>query len=233
MSSTRISAITDSLPACVLGQWSNDHPLITVKRSLKHFREQTFLIDLARVSWKEIDLIPSVEDARLFFKSAFLTILNKHAPFKKCRTKNRYRPWVTPDLTDQHKNIMWRSALASNSPRDMQLFREVRNQYAQSVRIAKASFFKQKFASCRTYSKKLWDTVKSMENKNTSSHLPTALRLGNIVTTDKSMTIENFNKHFSTAGHAFHLATPNLVNSSATPAATCPSLPISPSPKSR
>ena len=105
-------------------------PLITVKRSLKHFCEQAFLMDLAWVSWKDIVLIPAVEDAGLFFKSAFLTILNKHAPFKKCRTRNRYNPWFSPELTalDQHKNILWRSALASNSPCDMQLFREVRNQ---------------------------------------------------------------------------------------------------------
>jgi hypothetical protein len=80
-------------------------PLITVKRSLKHFSEQAFLIDLAQVSWKDIDLIPSVEDTRLLFKSAFLTISNKHASFKKFRTRNRYSPWFTPDLTalDQHK----------------------------------------------------------------------------------------------------------------------------------
>ena len=36
---------------------------ITVKHSLKHFSEQAFPIDLARVSWKDIDLIPSVEVA--------------------------------------------------------------------------------------------------------------------------------------------------------------------------
>ena len=110
-------------------------PLITVKRSLKHFSEQIFLIDLARVSWKEIEHIPSVEDAWLFFKSAFLTILNKHAPFKKFRTRNRYSPWFTPDLNglDQQKNILWLTALASNSPHDMQLFREVRNKYTQAV----------------------------------------------------------------------------------------------------
>jgi hypothetical protein len=42
-------------------------PLITVKRSLKHFSEQAFLIDLAGVSWKDIDFIPSVEDAWVFF----------------------------------------------------------------------------------------------------------------------------------------------------------------------
>uniref|UniRef100_A0A8K9V263 Reverse transcriptase domain-containing protein n=1 Tax=Oncorhynchus mykiss TaxID=8022 RepID=A0A8K9V263_ONCMY len=202
-------------------------PLITVKRSLKHFSEQAFLIDLAGVSWKDIDLIPSVEDAWIFFKNAFLTILNKHAPFKKFRTRNRYSPWFSPDLTalNQHKNVLWRSALASNSPRDMQLFREARNHYTQAVRKAKASFFKQKFASCNTNSKKLWDTVKSMENKNTSSQLPTALKIGNTVTTDKSTIIENFNKHFSTAGHAFHLATPTPVNSTAPPTATRPSLP--------
>jgi hypothetical protein len=65
--------------------------------------EQAFLIDLVRVSWKDIDLIQSVEDAWLFFKSAFLTILNKHASFKN--KLNIYSPWFTPDLTalDQHK----------------------------------------------------------------------------------------------------------------------------------
>ena len=64
-----------------------------------------------------------------------------------------------------------------------------------------------------------------MANKSTSSQLPTALRLGNTVTTDKSTIIENFNKHFSTAGYAFHLATPTPVNSPALPTATCPNLP--------
>jgi hypothetical protein len=78
----------------------------------------------------------------------------------------------------------------------MQLFREVRKQYTRAVRKEKASFFKQKCASCSTNSKKLWDTVKSMENKSTSSQLPTALRLGNTVTKYKSTIIENFNVFF-------------------------------------
>jgi hypothetical protein len=104
-------------------------PLITVK----YFCEKVFLIDLARVSWKDVDLIPSVDDAWLFFKSAFLTI-NKHASFKKFRTKNSYSYWFTPGLTalDQHKNTLWSTELASNSPRDMQLLRNVRNQYRVS-----------------------------------------------------------------------------------------------------
>ena len=72
------------LIACIrYGSAVKRPPLITVKRSLKHFCEQAFLIDLAGVSWNDIDLIPSVDDAWLFFKSAFITILNKHAPLNK------------------------------------------------------------------------------------------------------------------------------------------------------
>ena len=52
------------LIACVRNGSAVKQPtLITVKRSLKQFSEQAFLIDLTRVSWKDIDLIPSVEDA--------------------------------------------------------------------------------------------------------------------------------------------------------------------------
>jgi hypothetical protein len=58
---------------CLIACVSNESavkrlPLITVNCSLKHFSEQAFLINLAWVSWKDLDLIPSVEDAWLFFK---------------------------------------------------------------------------------------------------------------------------------------------------------------------
>ena len=52
------------LVACIgYGSAVKQPPLITVKRSLKYFCEQAFIIDLARVSWKDIDLIPSEKDA--------------------------------------------------------------------------------------------------------------------------------------------------------------------------
>ena len=97
------------LIACILyGSTVKRPPRIIVKRTLKHFCEQAFLIDQAQVSWKDIDLIPSVEDAWLFLTGHFLTILNKHDPFIKCRTKNRYSPWsrAVGSGVNQHKNIL-------------------------------------------------------------------------------------------------------------------------------
>uniref|UniRef100_A0A8C7H1V7 Tetratricopeptide repeat domain 7B n=1 Tax=Oncorhynchus kisutch TaxID=8019 RepID=A0A8C7H1V7_ONCKI len=50
-----------ALIACIRnGSATKRPPLITVKRSLKHFCEQAFLIDLAGVSWNDIDLIPNL-----------------------------------------------------------------------------------------------------------------------------------------------------------------------------
>jgi hypothetical protein len=136
--------------------------------------------------------------------------------------------WLSIHPNDYHCTLNHLKAQESSNENTMQLFREVRNQYKQSVRKPKASFFKQKFASYSSNSKRFWDTVKSMENKSTSSQLPNALRVGNTVTSDKSMIIKKLNKHFSTAGHALLLATP--ANSSVPLAATSPA---SPSPKSR
>lgn len=185
------------------------------------------MFDLAQVPWNDIDLIPSVEDAWSFFKNAFLAVLNKHAPYKKLRTKSRYSPWFTPELTalSQHKNILWRMALVSKNPRDRQHFREARNRYTQAVRNVKASFFKQKFANCSTNSRKFWDTVKSMENKNTCAQLSTALKIDNTIIIDKPYMVENFNKHFAMVGRAFHLANPTLINTSSPSVALSKNLP--------
>jgi len=60
-----------------------------------------------------------------------------------------------------------------------------------------------------------------MGNKNSFAQLPTALKLDNITTTDKPSMVENFNKHFAMAGHAFHLANPTITNGSSPSVASC------------
>ncbi|CDQ97557.1 unnamed protein product [Oncorhynchus mykiss] len=74
-------------------------------------------------------------------------------------------------------------------------------------------------------SKILHHITDSFHDTVTYKGRPYREKMRNTVTTDKSTIIENFNKHFSTAGHAFHLATPTPVNSTAPPTATRPSLP--------
>ena len=52
------------------------------------------------VKWYRISLILSVEDAWTFFFYIFSGIVNKHAPIKKMRIKNRFSPWFDRNLAE-------------------------------------------------------------------------------------------------------------------------------------
>lgn len=214
--------------ACVRkGTNAKRPPLIIFKRLLKNFNEQAFLHDLALEEWHRMDLIPTVEDAWSFFKTTFSTILNRHAPFIKIRTKNRYSPWFSTELSEmiRQKHLLWHKAKASKNTSDWQCFRGLRNKCTQSIRKAKANYYKQQFTTCGPDPKLFWKTVKTMENKNTSSQLPTAIKSEDIVISDKAIMVDCFNKHFVRAGHAFAAATPtSTANLTASGSGTGPPL---------
>ncbi len=68
-------------------------PRIIIKRNLKLFCEQAFLIDLNLCDWNRVNLILEPEIVLQYFKSLFLDIINKHAPFRKYKIKGRDNPW--------------------------------------------------------------------------------------------------------------------------------------------
>ena len=174
-------------------------PVIISKRCLKNFNLEAFLHDTAAVDWNKINTFPTWS----FFKLTFSQIINKHAPLKKTRIKDRFSPWFSRDLAVliRQKNSLWRKARSSQSPANWLAFRQCRNKCTQAVRKAKVSHFLDKFASCGSDAKKFWKTVKSMENKLNSPHLPSAMTFGDTVVTDKSHMASLFNQHFVNSAH--------------------------------
>ena len=86
--------------ACIRLNISAKQPItISIKRSLKHFNTQAFLHDLANMNWHRVRLVPSLNDAWTLFKDQLSNVVNKHAPLKKQRLKNRHSPWFTQERT--------------------------------------------------------------------------------------------------------------------------------------
>lgn len=139
----------------------NAPSLIIVKHLLKHFNGQALIHDLVSVHRPRTDLIPCVEDTWCHFKNLFLTVLNKYAPLKKVWTKNCYSFWFSAELSEliQWKHLLWHKAKTSTDPSDSQLFREARNKSTQSIRKAKAGYYKKKLlVACGSDPKKFWNT---------------------------------------------------------------------------
>ena len=64
------------------------------KRCLKHFKRELFIKDLENIPWEDIkNANPNREWEN--WKALFLSIVDKHAPLKKRRVRNKRSPWLT------------------------------------------------------------------------------------------------------------------------------------------
>ena len=187
--------------ACIRKNITVKQPItISHKRSLKHFDPQAFLHDLATLNWSRIGLCPTVDEAWSLFKHQFSEAVNRHAPFRKHRLKNRLSAWMSHDLTSllRHKNTVWRKALYSKTPEDLLLFRQTRNKATQAVRQAKSNYFQTQFTQSNSDPNAFWKTVRKLENKPSS--LPLSLKVDGLVIADKAAMADTFNSHFVNSG---------------------------------
>ena len=137
------------------------------------------------------------------FFNIFSDIVNKHAPIKKMRIKNRFSPWFNRDLAEllHLKNSICRKARHTHTQADWLSFRQRRNKCTQAIR-------------------KFWKMVHDLENEASSSQLPMSLKVDDMVVTDKKHMAELFNHHFTKSGFLYDSAMPPClsdISSSPTP----------------
>ena len=181
-------------------------PKILIRRNLKVFNAEAFLRDLAYSDLSNIFHISDPELALDFFINRFNSLVNKHAPYKKIRVKNRSNKWFTNELSALHisRNKAWALARRSGDPSHWLAFRQLRNKCSASVGKAKAKFYIDSLDNNSTPSnpKKFWKIINSTRKQN-SNPLPTHLNLGNSVLTNENEICTAFNNHFATAGLLF------------------------------
>ena len=93
--------ISDHCPiACVRDiRFKKTSSHIVVKRNKKNFNEQEFLNDLYNSDIHLTSEIPDTDLALDCFLKSFISVLDRHAPFKMMRVKNRSNPWFTTELS--------------------------------------------------------------------------------------------------------------------------------------
>lgn len=119
--------ISDHCPVpCIIDTYlRRTQSRIIVKRNLRIFNEQAFINDLQHSDIHYTSEIPDVEIALDYFSKNFLAIMDKHAPFKQLRIKDRSNPWFSPELSTLFKarNRAWSLARHSGEPSHWLAFR--------------------------------------------------------------------------------------------------------------
>lgn len=150
-----------------------------------------------------VDSIPDPELAFSYFSSTFNSIVNKHAPLRRYRVKNRSNPWFSNNLSkDLHnRDMAWKRARETDSPSDCQHFKQLRYRCA-SIRKAKSNYFITSLTECEGNPAKFWKVVNSLKHSSAPS-LPQLIQSDSGSILDKHEMGSVFNNHFIAAGNIF------------------------------
>ena len=79
--------------------YDRNGPRTIETRQFKHFDSNKFLRDLNEMPWGNVDLYSDPNDMWREWKKMFLTCVDKHAPLKLKRVREKRCPWITGDAS--------------------------------------------------------------------------------------------------------------------------------------
>ena len=187
---------------------------VVSKRNFKRFDSEEFLGELDGCDWSHLGLIEDCADALDSFALAFNHVVDKHAPYKTTRIKDRSVPWFTHELSAlfNDRNCAWRRARRSGTPQHWLSFRQLRNQCTAAVRRAKSEYFLNLVTTSYSNPAKFWGAI-NLTKSRSSNAMPLSIKLNDCVLSDPTDIRRAFNNHFSEAGHLFDLLYPGLPSS--------------------
>ena len=139
------------------------------------------LFDLNNSGLEYVYQIRNPGEAVEFWTETFISVYDKHAPFRKKRVKHVTKPsWITREIDEE---IYYRDFLLKSGKRTIQ---RQRNMVTSMKRKAKSQYFQKLVVSCKD-SRQVWKAI----NLLTRKHVSKCQQVSNI-------SPNNLNNHFST-----------------------------------
>ena len=171
-------------------------------RQLKNFNKEIFVQDLSRVYWDDLVDYDDPNAIVDMWTKMFTSIIDKHAPLRKCKGRNTYSPWITPDSVRKRplRDMLKSKAVALNSNILMQAFRNIRNETNRLNSSLKREYFSKQIDKAEGDIKATWKTVNKLLNKKSKTTEIPHLDVDSEIITDTSKKAEELNKYFANIG---------------------------------
>lgn len=188
-------ALSDHYPTCCVRLHNSyrKQAHTTIKyRSYKHFNEQAFQEDLAKVPFSTLDTITDPNEALETWQCMFLEVVNKHAPLKEKRVKHPKQPeWIDDDILEA---MATRDKFAhKNDSKNRNIWR---NKVNNMIRQAKANYYQNMIHQNANNSKAIWKYLRKLAPKSKSTTPQTMIHNGKNL--NEPADIANaLNDHFS------------------------------------
>ena len=198
------SSFSDHLPVyCTRKIGKNEvfSPVIKRVRCFKKYSKETYLRELRGTDWNDVYMAVNVDVALDSFNRLIHGVMDKVAPMRDVRVKQRTEPWMTPDILAGIKQRDKLFKKCKGSERREDLFRQycsVRNRVQRDIKLAKKFYFSRQIEQNKGEPRKLWDQLKSLGySSKSASSSETILEINGEKCFDKRTVADCFNSFFT------------------------------------
>ena len=179
------------------------NPKYVETRNFKHFKANSFKIDLINAQWPVINRISCVNEAWGKWKSVFLNILNNHAPKRIIRVRNKPAPRLNSKVRQLmlNRDYLKKKAVKTGLQNDWLSFKKVKNRVNYAIRREKASFYRNKLNANHGNPKSTWKTLNDLMGKKSAITEISEIQGSSSETLTNAKDIaDHLNKHFTQIG---------------------------------
>ena len=173
-------------------------------RNFKNFNATDFLNDLSQIPWENVAQYENPNSCWQLWKSFYLQILDRHAPFRCMRIRANSLPWITPNIKNLMKarDFHKKKAVKFNSQVHWAKYKDTRNKVNSELYKAKKRYFFDKFEDCAQTKdpKQSWHHINHLLGRNFKSNNIPQLKIGDTIISDNLMIAEAFNDFFVSIG---------------------------------
>lgn len=192
----------------------NKHNNIKI-RSSKNYDKTEFVDLLTQADWSKCLYSCSIDDAWQSFKETFTNILDKVAPVKEVRVKQKTEPWMNQDILSniKERDDYITSFRKFGKDEDYRLYCKYRNLVQRQCKQAKADYFNEGINDNMGNPKKLWSHFKNLGYKqNCKVDSNVILNIDGENSFDNAKIANHFNSFFTTIASKLVDKLPNPSN---------------------
>ena len=178
-------------------------PRVIQSRNFKRFDEAKFKMDLINAPWPPFDNSQDVNCAWTAWSNVFLGVIDKHAPCRTIRVRNKPSTWLNSNIKQMMFQRDWlkKKAVRTGTPEDWTAYRTLRNSVNKEIRLAKKSFYQKQINEVSGDQKATWKVLNDLLGKKSKNTKINGLKTDSGETlTNKSEIANYINRHFAAIG---------------------------------
>ena len=160
-------------------------------RTFKNYVAEEFAEDISRVPWDSLELLNSIDEKVEAFNDLFMACLDKHAPLKSFKVKNKPKPFIANEIKQSIRNLL-KKAKFLRTPEAWCAFKSYRHQVKLEIRSAEKRYYSEQIMENKNNSSSIWKTVRTALPRKVSREV--------LYSKDTATLAEEFNQFFVSTG---------------------------------